>query len=165
MIDMGLDILTERGQVAARHQQEAVEIVVAHRPGTSFVNTALDDSAAIDGFFTQDGVVRAACEIKCRYDMDLARFMAERKGEWLVTHQKVLDLAKVCELLRIPGYMMLYLVADRLVLVKKVVDHTGQVTGVARVEATRTQKTINGGEAFRQNAFINMQDAMRFKAI
>lgn len=160
---MNLDILTPKGQQSAQQQIDAINAILAQRPGTTFIHTALDGPAAVDGFFIRDGEIRAVAEVKCRVDMDYAKFMGERKGEWLITNQKIEDMRILCAMLQVPGFGVLYLVNDGLVLMRKLVDSTGQTTEVFRIDDTRTQRTVNGGSAMRANAFIPMHNAHQFR--
>lgn len=160
---MSLDILTRKGRVAADDQVVAANTILANRPpGTTFIHTALDDSAAVDGFFVREGEIRAAAEIKCRYNCTVESFFADWRGEWLVTSQKIEDLRLVCSLLAIPGYGVLYIVKSGCVLMIQLFDKTGKERLQWKNEETRTQRTCNGGEATRLNSFIPMHTATRY---
>lgn len=162
---MSLDILTPKGREAAEDQVRAINIILAQKKDTQFIHTALDDKAAIDGFFVKGGEIRAAAEVKCRYDMTYEELMGKRKGEWLITYQKIVEMKSICRLLSIPGYGVLYLVKSHLVLVKQLVEADGsELHGISYLK-TPTQRTINGGEANRLNAFVQMKTALKYQAL
>ena len=158
-----LDINTPKGREAAADQQRAAEIVFRSSAAHSFVHTAMNDAAAIDGFIVKDGIAVGIAEIKSRYDMNYAQLMVDRAAEWLLTHQKLLDLQKVSQLLRLPGYGFIYLKQEGMVLVVQLTNAEGEIICKYRVENTATQRTINGGVANRDNAFISVVNAKIYR--
>jgi hypothetical protein len=150
-----LDINTERGRVAAADQKRATEIVFGNNHQFHFLHTPTTGAAAVDGFICKDGIVTGVAEIKSR-DTTYENLMTAFGGEWLVTHQKLLDLQSVSRLLKIPAYGLLYLTKSGCVVVVAITDSEGFFICHHREETTKTQKTCNGGEATRENSFIDV---------
>lgn len=161
-MNASLDINTPRGKIAASDQERATQIVFGNNPKFQFIQTPLDDSAAVDGFIVSAGIVTGVAEVKSR-DMDYATLMHEFKCEWLITYQKLLDLQSVSRLLKLPGYGLLYVKHSALVLVVTVCDASGDFCCRMRLQRTETQATCNGGLANRENAFIDMRGAKIYR--
>lgn len=162
-MNAALDINTPKGREAAADQQRATDLVFKNSAAHSFIHTAMDDAAAVDGFIVKDGIAVGVAEIKSRYDMNYAQLMMERDGEWLLTHQKLLDLQRVSQLLRLPGYGFIYLKQDEMVLAVQLTNSNGDIVCKYRVENTATQRTINGGTAHRDNAFIDVSKSRIYR--
>lgn len=156
-----LDINTIRGRIAAEDQRAAAEIVCG---GSScqFFHTDDTGPAKVDGIIVRNGVVCGVAEIKTR-ENTLEDLMGQWKGEWLLTYQKLLDVAGVSQLLAVPGYGMLYLPNSSCVLVTQLTNRAGLITCNPRIQRTTTQATCNGGKADRQNAFIDMRNASIYR--
>jgi len=157
-----LDINTDRGRVAAALQHRAADIVFSRSESHCFIHTSDTDCAAVDGFIVAAGFIAGFAEIKSR-DSTYNNFMTAFKGEWLLTHQKLLDIQAISKLLRLPGYGMIYLVPDEIVLVLQLTDKDGIITCKYRTAHTETQRTINGDVANRLNAFINVSSAKIYR--
>lgn len=154
-----LDINTPRGRIAAQDQENAARIVFGESSGSNrykFVRTSDTDRAAVDGIVFRDWTISSVCEIKSR-DCDYDTLMNEFHGEWLLTYQKLLDLQKVCQLLCVPGYGLLYLKGSQEVVVLKLVNESGHIACKFRIQRTETQATCNGGKAIRENAYIDVR--------
>ena len=157
-----LDINSPRGRIAAADQLRAVEIVFGGANGFNFFSTATDDAAAIDGFVVFRGIINAVAEIKSR-ECTYENLMGPFKGEWLLSHQKLLDVQAISRLLRIPGYGFLFLVPSDMVLAVRLTGNDGTITCSYRVESTVSQATCNGGQAYRKNAFISVVSAKIYR--
>ena len=153
-----LDINTPNGQRAAALQLRATEIVFGRSDAFSFVHTPTNDASAIDGFIVKAGVATGIAEAKSR-DMTYEQLIGPFKGEWLLTLQKLQDIAAVSKLLFLPGYGLLYLVPSARVLVIPLTASNGNIICSYREEMTETQATCNGGKIFRENAYINVANA------
>lgn len=161
-MNAALDINTERGRAAAEMQHRAADIVFGRSETHSFIHTSDTDCAAVDGFIVAGGFVSGFAEIKSR-DSTHQNFMTTFKAEWLLTHQKLLDIQSISKLLRLPGYGMIYLIPDGIVLVVQLTDKNGIITCKYRTAHTETQRTINGDVANRLNAFINVASAKIYR--
>lgn len=161
---MGLDIDTPKGQATLEDVKRVQAIVAATWPGIDYVRTIEKSTAAVDALLVRDGNLVAVAEVKCRYDMDLDMLVKVRGNEWLVTHDKILKGREVADLLQVPFWGLLYLKKDDLLLRIKIYDHKAGWLAKLVVDNTMTQKTINGGTAYRSNAFIHMAKADMLRA-
>ena len=120
--------------------------------------------APVDGILVKTGTTEIfrVAEVKCR-KMTMRDLFHKFDGTWLITHQKIKDLAEAARLYGVPGTGLMYLVPDKLVLAVKICDHKGQFVHDFQVKKTLTQATVNGGKAIRDNAFIPMITAAEFK--
>lgn len=156
-----MDILTPKGQVTVRQEEEAVAAFIARYPEYLYARTPKDKPSPVDAILVKNGVVSAVVETKCR-NMTHAQLRFGFKCEWLVTGQKIEDGIQVAKSLCVPYVGFLYLVPDRTLLVVKIWD--GDYKVKIRWEETETQATVNGGLATRVNAFINMTGATAISA-
>lgn len=120
--------------------------------------------AAVDGFYIWDGFVQACYESKVRFRLNEKTFFhhPDWMGRLLLTDYKVPPMQTICRLLKVDGYVVAYLVDSRLALMKRLVDVDGLKCDAWDVKNTKTKKWIRGGKAWRDNAFIDMNDAERF---
>ncbi len=153
---MGLDVLTENGQIAVNQSRRALELI-----GKKYVETKQDTIADIDGFFIHDNEVIACYEIKSR-KASLEELETRFNNEWIMTYDKVLRGAAISKALQIPFCGVLYLVEDDTAMLIAITDKTGEMVAPIRVERTKTQATCNGGTASRVNAFIDMGKARKY---
>lgn len=162
---MSLDVNTPKGQEASEREDEAVAAVLKVRPELTYIKTPKqgpDASAVIDGFFCKAGITINVAEVKAR-DMTLEQLSGPYNWEWLVTHEKILNMRTICDLLKLPGFGFLYLWPVRWLLIKQIVSKQGFITTPIRIADTETQRTCNGGLIVRTNAFIPMHDAQKIK--
>lgn len=153
-----MDILTPLGQETLAHERRAVEIFSEHYPEFSYMHTDKDAPIAIDALITKENQIVAAAETKCRR-MTEDEFFKQYDGLWLVTFDKVIRAKEIANSLMVPLIGMLYLVPDDVLLVKTLVKRDGTFDVSFNVDKTRTQATVNGGEIYRDNAYIDMNDA------
>jgi hypothetical protein len=162
-----LDINTPRGRISVQDQHRAAAIVFRNRDGFDFISTADDDSSAVDGFIVRefDGprrIVTGVAEIKSR-NASYETLMGSFGGEWLLTHQKLLDIQSVSRLLRVTGYGFLFLKQSGCVLVVTLTNADGAIVCKHREDRTETQATCNGGTATRENSYIDVIGAMVYR--
>ena len=155
---MSLDILTPRGQVSLADEQ-AVARWFNEFPSCQYVQTPKDSPAAVDAVLVKHEKIIGVAETKCRYNLTLAKFQNEFDNEWLITWEKVRIGLEMAKGLCVPLYGFLYLVDDDTLLVQEL------SAGILLRDFTATQRTINGGVAVRENAFIRMTDASVFRGI
>lgn len=162
---MGLDILTPRGQQTQRDLNDAVALWEVYNPGWTVALLPEDREAVIDGFLIDPSKqIRAGIEAKCRYNVGRDGFRSTFSNEWLVTMRKLTTAWNVCSALCVPLVGFLYLVEDRTLLTKRIVDGGGDFCAGFRCDRTETQRTVNGGKAERANAFINMEGSREYSA-
>lgn len=162
---MGLDILTPRGQQTVRDLNDAVALWEVCNPGWKVSMLPPSRESAIDGFLIKpDGEIAAGIEAKCRYGVTLDGLRTTFGNEWLVTMRKLTTAWNVCSALCVPLVGFLYLVDERVLLTKRIVDDGGDFCAEFRCDRTETQRTVNGGTAMRGNAFIRMEDCREYSA-
>lgn len=153
-----MDILTPAGQETLMQERRAVQIFREHYPDLHYVNTDKDSPVSIDAVITKDNSIVAAAECKCR-QMTEEEFFQQYDGQWLLTYDKLARAKELAGLMYVPLIGLLYLVPDDILLVKTLVRRDGTFDVSFSVDKTRTQATVNGGEAVRDNAYIDMNDA------
>lgn len=148
---MGLDVLTENGQIAVEYSRKALNQI-----GKKYIETAQDTIADIDGFFIKDNVIIACYEIKSR-DMSLDTLENKFNNEWIITYDKILRGAAVAKALQVPFCGVLHLIPDNKTMLIKITDSNGEFCVPIRITRSKTQATCNGGTANRVNAYIDME--------
>lgn len=154
-----MDILTPLGKKSREDEIRAVEIFNKHYPDFKYLETPKDSPAIIDALLVRDGIIHCAVETKCR-DMSLEDFQGKFKHSWLVTHEKIEGARNVAMSLGVGLTGFLYLKKSDVLLVAPISNKEGLYKRVLRIEATQTQRTINGGLAIRNNSYIDMSDAV-----
>ena len=155
---MSLDILTPKGQESAREEQEMLDSLRITFPDSMFVNTPKHQPARVDGLTFKDGRLTGCFESKCR--KMTRKQLAEWGDEWLVTYEKIVCGANLARSLGVPFYGFLYLIPDKQILVVKIADSSGELLPRIRLERTVTQRTVNGGQIVRTNAYIDVKESL-----
>jgi hypothetical protein len=158
---MTLDILTPKGQITAKQEQDAINIFEKKYLDWNYIQTPKDTPCAADGFVCKKNVLQGVIETKCR-EMTFEK-LKEYDWEWLLTMQKIIDCVKISESLHVPFYGFLYLVPDKTLLIKKIWDNKKGFVADFNVIKSVTQATVNGGSSIRANAYIKMDDATVIK--
>lgn len=159
-----LDINTPRGQVTLSDEMAAIALFQSVYPNSTYIKTAKDGRAIIDGLIARDGTFTAIVETKCRYDLTLDAFQKKFNSEWLVTFNKIEGGRRIADALIIPFWGFMYLVDDKLLLAKELYNPNTGWQATFRVVKTPTRATCNGGTAMRDNAYIDMRNALIIKA-
>ena len=149
---MTLDISTARGQISLADEQFVAQWFNSI-PGHRYLQTPKDAPAKVDAILIRHDVIIGLAETKCRYDLSLSRFRAAFNNAWLINAEKVDSGKKLADQFCVPLYGFLFLVDDDVLL------RVNLSEAEMRRERTATQKTINGGVAWRENAFVNMATA------
>jgi hypothetical protein len=158
-----MDILTPKGQETLVDEARAVRLWQSKYPLFQYCETPKNMPAAVDAVLIKDGAIKGVVETKCRRHMSLEKLEHEYKWEWLVTTEKIQKGRYVAEALQVPFIGFLYLVDDDVLLY-----HTlwkpdyGWVPDI-KTRETRTQYSVNGGSALRENSFIDMSNAKSIK--
>jgi hypothetical protein len=160
-----LDVNTPRGQVTLSDEEKAVAMFIGKYPAYGFVHTDKTTMAKMDGMLTRDGKLVGMVLTSCRYNCSVSTFEDVWDWEWLVTWNKVALGAWIAKHMQTRLYGFIYVVDYDTLLVKKLYDPSlpleqRWVTPI-RVERTPTQKTVNGGKAWRRNAYIKIDKATR----
>lgn len=129
-----------------------------HFPAIEFIETPKNLPACMDGFIVNRGTILHGVEVKCR-NMTALELRKSFGNRWLVTADKIDRCVSVCSELGVGLRGFLYLVPEKILMIVPIWDYrTGYVSDI-EYEATETQKTVNGGLAVRQNAFIDVSKA------
>ena len=152
-----LDINTPRGQRSLVYERRAASIIKSHWD-CGYVKTPPDKMGVIDAVIVRDDLAVAVCETKAR-DVSLDLLRNEYRNQWLVTLNKVLQSVDVAKLMCVEFWGFVYLIPDDVVLRIKIWSPEDRWLVPFRVEKTRTPAGINGGEAMRDNAYIDMTNA------
>jgi hypothetical protein len=156
---MILDVNSPRGQQTLADERDAIAIFESHHPQCRYCHTPKRDASDIDGVVVNldDYSIRCVAETKCRYDVTLDQFRTVYADEWLVTFDKIIKGMKIAEAMRVPLYGFLYIVSDKVLLMKRLWSPLKGLEFDRRVvRKTRTQATCNGSQALRDNAFLDM---------
>jgi len=155
-----MDINSVRGQDSLMHER-IMSMWIETAWKCRYIETPKDSPALIDAIITDErgGTMRAVVETKCRYNLKLAQLKNSFNNEWLVTWTKVQNAMQIAISLGVPCVGLLYLVEEKTLLVQKLSDQYGNLMAKLRIENTKTQATINGEKAVRNNAFIDMTNA------
>ena len=123
-----------------------------------FIETPKDLPACMDGLVVRDGTIIYGVEVKCR-NMTALELRENFGNRWLVTADKIDRCVSVCGELGVGFRGFLYLVPEKILMIVPIWDYgVGYISDI-EYEATETQKTVNGGLAVRQNAFIDVSKA------
>lgn len=153
-----MDILTPRGQETLRQEREATSLFCNTFSGFGFVETPKDRPADIDGFILHDGYAISGVEVKCR-NMSRDELFNRFNGRWLVTHDKIERCISLCRRVGVDLRGFLYLVPDKVLLIVPIWSYTRGLVCDIELDHTKTQATVNGGEALRLNAYIDVAGA------
>lgn len=153
-----MDILTPKGQETAEQEREAASLFCSAYPRLSYIHTPKDQPSAIDAVIANGGVMLSAVECKCR-QMTLEHFTDVFDRRWLVTMDKLESGKALARMLCVPLVGFLYLVPSKTLLIQRLWDANVGWAVPMDVKATKTQATVNGGTAFRRNAFVDMRNA------
>lgn len=160
---LGLDVLTAKGQQSVKQEADAVAVFTMLNPSFQYVDTPKHMPAEVDALLLRHGALDSLVETKCR-DCDIDTFMGPFKGEWLVTFDKIVKARALAQALGVGLTGFLYLTKDKTLLAQRITDQNGLLIPQMRVESTQTQRTINGGQIVRTNAYIDMKKSKVIRA-
>lgn len=156
-----MDILTPKGQETVQQEREMAEMWERLFDGWSYVTTQKDSPCLVDAVLVKDGVVHGLVETKCRI-MTSDDLRQKFNNEWLLTFSKIDQCRLVCAALQVPLYGFLYCVTSKELLVVTLIDPSGEFVSPMKLKHTTTQRCVNGGTAYRYNAYIDMEDARTY---
>lgn len=153
---MSLDINTKKGQESLIHEREVQEII-KKKWKLGVLETPKLGISACDGFLIKKNEMVALFETKCRYDMTYEELLT--RGSWLITEEKIKKCKTLSILLQIPFYGFLYLLPksnpdEKILLCWKITNEKGKYLFDFEVRNEQTQRSINGGQADRYNAYL-----------
>lgn len=156
-----LDCDTPLGQVYMNEQYKT-QILLEDR-GYTIINTPGKDHTSdillakeIDSKLTLYGLA----EIKSRKmagDQIIDRAYVEKNG-YLVTNEKLRYGAVASSFYKVPFFLIVNLLLDKRVLVWQITNHVGEFTMEYKILETKTQKTCNGGDIIRRNAYLPLNN-------
>lgn len=158
-----LDVLTPKGQVSVRQEREAALLFTLENTNYEYIDTPKNMPAEVDAMLLFKGSMHSLVETKCR-DCSLEQFMGTFNGEWLVTFDKIVKARDLARAMGVGLTGFLYLTKDRVLLAQRITDASGLLIPRMRVESTQTQRTTNGGQIVRTNAYIDMRQAKVIRA-
>jgi hypothetical protein len=157
---MPLDCETPLGQLFIQEQHRTQERLAAR--GYTVINTNgpannadVILSKVIDGRLTMTGLA----EIKSRKtagEKPLTRKYLSENGGYLITAEKLKFGALASSMYKVPFYVIVSLMEENVILVWQITTSTGDYTEKFETKQTPTRATVNGGTAFRTNAFLKM---------
>lgn len=152
-----LDCDTPLGKVYIDEQYKTQKLLEAR--GYTIVNTPSKDHTSdimlakpIDGKLTLYGLA----EIKSRRnagEVIIDRGYVKKNG-YLVTFNKIKYGSMASAFYKVPFFLIVNLLNDNVILIWQITDHVGNYTIDFKTIDTKTQKTCNGGEIVRRNAFL-----------
>ena len=154
-----MDVLTPRGQESRKWEDRAIQLWSSHYKSMTFIHTPKEKPAAIDGIIIKDQRIIGVVETKARPSFTLEEFKSKHDMQWLVTKEKVDKCLLVAEILSVPFIGFLYMPQDDLLLYRSLWNPKSGWLVDIKFMKTKTQATINGGVAWRENAFIDMRTA------
>jgi hypothetical protein len=154
-----LDVLTPRGTVSRQWEDRAVELWSSQWPDLKYVHTPKDKPAIVDALLIKNGAVVGVVETKCRPSLSLVDFKVTHNMRWLVTNEKLQKAQVIAAGLSVPLIGFLYMPEQDLLLYNSLwKPEKGWVVDI-ETKTTKTQATINGGTAWRENAYIDMTNS------
>jgi hypothetical protein len=165
---LSLDINTPKGQATLKDELRAGTLFERRYPQLEVIGIKKDEASAVDAMIrnhSRNQEITACVETKCRYDCTLQTFIGRYGCRWLVTFDKIRKGMDVAELLCIPLLGFLYIPSDDVLLWKVIFDPKLGLMVPIKVDRTTTQKTINGGEIERANAYIDMDGAEQINGV
>lgn len=155
-----LDCETPKGQFYMDEQYRVQEVLKAR--GYIVMNTSGMDHNSdvilgreIDGRLVMTGVA----EIKSRStagDKPLTREYLKDNGGYLITERKLKFGAMASSIYNVPFFVIVSLMAEGVILVWQITNNKGIFVESYVTKKTETRATVNGGTAFRTNAFLPM---------
>ena len=161
-----MDILTPKGQETREQEREAIALFLESFPDFSFIETPKNMPADIDGFIVgiPSGTIISGVETKCR-NMTASDLANRFHNQWLITADKLDRGVDVCKRLGIDFRGFLYLVPDKMLLIVPIYSAKDGWLVEPDYEYSKTQATVNGGEAMRLNAYVDVSKAKVIAAL
>ena len=159
-----MDILTPKGQQTLHQEREAVRIFGDSFPEYKFTETPKDRPADIDGIISLHGTMVCGVEVKCR-NMTMDVLVNEYGKKWLVTADKIDRCVNVCKSLAIDFRGFLYLVPEKTLLIVPIWSYKDGFTCKIDRAGSLTQGTVNGGIAYRVNAYIHIENVTTVREV
>lgn len=149
---MNLDIDTEKGRKTVKEEEKMLQYV-RKCTGLKIKITKKGKPIPHDGILInpKNNEIVGIFESKNR-QIDLQTL--KKWGSWLITNEKINECRKIAIKLKVPFYGFLGIEKDKLVMYWKITDSEGNFLFEFNHYNTFTRETVNGGEAYRDNAFL-----------
>lgn len=160
-----LDVNSSKGQESLRLEEDMLDHIyqTINRKlkidVLDIIQTPKQAPAVCDGVLsmhTDRDILVGIFESKCR---NISLDQLKGYGTALITYRKIEECQQLSKALCVPFYIFLY-TSDKEILIWKVTDSTGKRLFSFDVQKTKTQRTINGGVAYRSNAFLPVKEAV-----
>lgn len=155
-----MDVNSQKGREAIRRVKKAIskiEYLGAHP--VWFPDHCLTE---YDGYFVKDGIILGLFEAKTRnaaIQDGKILYGGKLYDEYMITMNKVVSGVNIAKSNKIDAYIIVNFEINNVVAVFKTFEYaTGEIMSY-RSANTWTQRSINGGSANRENAFIDMSFA------
>ena len=148
---MNLAINTPKGKRVAAIEADLLAFLRAKLPDVSLSHTPINGAAYVDLVTSSAGVLTGVVEIKTRFN-PLAQIVAW--GGYLISAQKLDQLAHASRLLGVPSYLLVYFYADAECLLCPVSSPAGKFVPDFSRQKRTTQDTVNGGTKLDEVAII-----------
>lgn len=158
-----LDILTPKGQLAWAACRAAVEAVVASAK-YEVVEMPVDDLAPFDVILRRVKDNRIfLCEVKARW-MSSEELYSKFRGRWLISLDKIEALRALGKFGHVDTAGLLYCMKDGDILLKHFSFQDGRLAAPYFAVASTTQRTVNGRQVERNNAYVEIENPEVFHA-
>lgn len=154
---MGLDINTPKGQKTLTDEGYMLEYVGSKWKKYNLVQTEKTEASDCDGMILKNNTIVGLFESKCR---NMTHDELISHGSWLITYDKLEKCRKLSESLKVKFIGLLYLIPSNIVLYWTIADK-GEYCFDFNVSNTQTQRTVNGGQIIRQNAYLPIKYSKR----
>jgi len=151
-----LDINTPKGQESLQYETIMLDRIKRKRKIEIFETDKKSD-AKCDGIIVKNNNIVGIFESKCR---NMTKEELSMYGSWLVTNEKIMHGRYLSEMLRVGFFGFLYLIPDNNIFMWHITDSNGKFKFDFESKITKTQKTINGGTAMRENSFLPISESI-----
>ena len=156
-----LEIYTKRGKQSLAWELEAYALFEKKFTGFTIKHTNKKFSEPFDGRICKENRITSIVETKCRVNVNYAEFLKRYNMTWLITDAKLQRIAQ--EIIKMINpvalYGFLYFPADKILLVKRLIDKDGEILK-RTVKMSKTTLNCNGGATVGLNSFIDMNNAL-----
>lgn len=155
---MGLDINTPKGQKTVKEEKEMLKYI------SKCFNIKIKITKK-DKPFPHDGIIlnpktnkiMGVFESKNR---QITLQELENWGSWLITYEKIEKCRQIAKKYKVPLYGFLGIEKSNLIMYWKITDNKGNYLFKFDHHETSTQACVNGGQAYRDNAFLPVENGI-----
>jgi hypothetical protein len=155
-----LGVKTEKGKAAEQAVRQAV--LRLQKPPYVFAWYPSDNYYAVDGFIVSGNDIVALFECKIRdavFQNGEIVFKGKGFDSLILSEDKIISGVSMAKQMRLDFYLIAYLSKSRHYLIYKLYDVQSDKVMSYASKSTWTQENVNGGEAYRKNAFLSVSSA------